>query len=384
MNFHLEHHIAELLYRSIRGELSDFERQELNQWRSDSPMHETLFMRLQDDEYIDEELGVFIKSEEKNSVLWGRIRENSILRKKKRFIRFSCWGAAAVLLLVICVSLFINEGEQEVVPVAIQTILPGSHKATLLTENGEEIELSDSVRMSIEQGVIASNNQLEYGDSIKELASGYYHVLKIPRGGEYRLKLSDGTIVYLNSDSELRYPVSFCATSREVELRGEAFFEVTKQEGKPFIVKTSLGNITVLGTQFNVCNYPGKEKLVTTLVQGKVSCDLPDGKSIILAPDQQLSVNGNGESKLRTVDTKYFTCWKDGMFLFEEMRMEDILEQLSRWYDIHIFYTNEEVKDLHFSGDLSRFKDIITFIEMFEKSADVKLTLKGNTLTVGL
>ena len=384
MNFHLEHHIAELLYRSIRGELSDFERQELNQWRSDSPMHETLFMRLQDDEYIDEELGVFIKSEEKNSVLWGRIRENSILRKKKRFIRFSCWGAAAVLLLVICVSLFIKEGEQEVVPVAIQTILPGSHKATLLTENGEEIELSDSVRMSIEQGVIASNNQLEYGDSIKELASGYYHVLKIPRGGEYRLKLSDGTIVYLNSDSELRYPVSFCATSREVELRGEAFFEVTKQEGKPFIVKTSLGNITVLGTQFNVCNYPGKEKLVTTLVQGKVSCDLPDGKSIILAPDQQLSVNGNGESKLRTVDTKYFTCWKDGMFLFEEMRMEDILEQLSRWYDIHIFYTNEEVKDLHFSGDLSRFKDIITFIEMFEKSADVKLTLKGNTLTVGL
>lgn len=172
MNFHLEHHIAELLYKSIRGELSDFERQELNQWRADSPMHETLFMRLQNDEYIDEELGVFIKGEEKNSVLWGRIRENSILRKKKRFIRFFHWGAAAVLLLVICVSLFIKKGEQEVVPIAIQTILPGSHKATLLMENGKEIELSDSVRMSIEQGIIVSNNQLKYGDSIKELASG--------------------------------------------------------------------------------------------------------------------------------------------------------------------------------------------------------------------
>ena len=183
MNFHLEHHIAELLYRSIRGKLSDFEREELNQWRSDSPMHEAFFMRLQDDGYIGEELGIFIKGEEKNSVLWERIRENSILRKRKRFIRFSRWGAAAVLLLVICVSLFIKKGEQEVVPVAIQTILPGSHKATLLMENGEEIELSDSVRMSIEQGIIASNNQLEYGDLVKELASGYYHVLKIPRGG---------------------------------------------------------------------------------------------------------------------------------------------------------------------------------------------------------
>ena len=96
MNFHLEHHIAELLYRSIRGKLSDFEREELNQWRSDSPMHEALFMRLQDDGYIDEELGIFVKGEEKNSVLWERIRENSILRKRKKFIRFSRWGAAVI------------------------------------------------------------------------------------------------------------------------------------------------------------------------------------------------------------------------------------------------------------------------------------------------
>ena len=159
---------------------------------------------------------------------------------------------------------------------------------------------------------------------------------------------------------------------------------MTKQEGKPFIVKTSLGNITVLGTQFNVSIYPGKETLETTLVEGKVSCNLPDGENAILKPNQQLLIAKDGKYSVKTVNTKYYTCWKDGNFLFEEMRLEDILEQLSRWYDIHIFYSNEEVKDLHFSGDLSRFKNIDTFIEMFKKSSDVKLTLQGKTLTVGL
>ena len=328
MNFHLEHHIAELLYRSIRGELSDFERQELNQWRSDSPMHETLFMRLQDDEYIDEELGVFIKSEEKKSVLWGRIRENSILRKKKRFIRFSCWGAAAVLLLVICVSLFIKEGEQEVVPVAIQTILPGSHKATLLTENGEEIELSDSVRMSIEQGVIASNNQLEYGDSIKELASGYYHVLKIPRGGEYRLKLSDGTIVYLNSDSELRYPVSFCATSREVELRGEAFFEVVTDPQRPFVVNAEQVRVKVLGTSFNVNTYD-KDYIETVLVKGRVGLQMEgDTQEWEVKPNELARYDRKNKTmEVKEVDILPYVTWKEGHFLFKNQS----LEKIKRW-----------------------------------------------------
>lgn len=381
MNFHLEHHIAELLYKSIRGELSDFERQELNQWRADSPMHETLFMRLQNDEYIDEELGVFIKGEEKNSVLWGRIRENSILRKKKRFIRFFHWGAAAVLLLVICVSLFIKKGEQEVVPVAIQTILPGSHKATLLMENGKEIELSDSVRMSIEQGIIVSNNQLKYGDSIKELASGYYHVLKIPRGGEYCLKLSDGTVVYLNSDSELRYPVSFSATSREVELRGEAFFEVITDPQRPFVVNAEQVRVRVLGTSFNVSTYD-KDYIETVLVKGRVRLQMAgDTQEWEVKPNELARYDRKNKTiEVREVDILPYVTWKEGHFLFKNQSLEKIMDVMARWYDVSVEFQDESIRNLHFTGDIKRHANFSIILKALTSSVSVNYKLNGREL----
>ena len=383
MNFHLEHHIAELLYRSIRGKLSDFEREELNQWRSDSPMHEALFMRLQDDGYIDEELGIFIKGEEKNSVLWERIRENSILRKRKRFIRFSRWGAAAVLLLVICVSLFIKKGEQEVVPVAIQTILPGSHKATLLMENGEEIELSDSVRMSIEQGIIASNNQLEYGDLVKELASGYYHVLKIPRGGEYRLKLSDGTIVYLNSDSELRYPVNFSATSREVELRGEAFFEVVTDPQRPFVVNAEQVRVRVLGTSFNVNTYD-KDYIETVLVKGRVGLQMEGNTQEWQIKPNELARydRKNKTMEVKEVDILPYVTWKEGHFLFKNQSLEQIMNIMARWYDVNIFFVGPKVKNLHFSGEIDRYENIEKVLHMIGLTTNISFSINGKTITI--
>ena len=382
MNFHLEHHIAELLYKSIRGELSDFERQELNQWRADSPMHETLFMRLQNDEYIDEELGVFIKGEEKNSVLWGRIRENSILRKKKRFIRFFHWGAAAVLLLVICVSLFIKKGEQEVVPIAIQTILPGSHKATLLMENGKEIELSDSVRMSIEQGIIVSNNQLKYGDSIKELASGYYHVLKIPRGGEYCLKLSDGTVVYLNSDSELRYPVSFSATSREVELRGEAFFEVITDPQRPFVVNAEQVRVRVLGTSFNVNSYADENYTEVTLVEGHVAAYVDD-KSYDLLPSRQLRWDKESESvDIRTVNVNDYIAWKKGQYVFKGRSLEEVAKVLERWYDMEIIFENEKSKKTVYTGVINKEENFDAFVLRLRETSSLSCRMESNRLYI--
>ena len=356
-------------------------REELNQWRSDSPMHEAFFMRLQDDGYIGEELGIFIKGEEKNSVLWERIRENSILRKRKRFIRFSRWGAAAVLLLVICVSLFIKKGEQEVVPVAIQTILPGSHKATLLMENGEEIELSDSVRMSIEQGIIASNNQLEYGDLVKELASGYYHVLKIPRGGEYRLKLSDGTIVYLNSDSELRYPVNFSATSREVELRGEAFFEVVTDPQRPFVVNAEQVRVRVLGTSFNVNTYD-KDYIETVLVKGRVGLQMEGNTQEWQIKPNELARydRKNKTMEVKEVDILPYVTWKEGHFLFKNQSLEKIMDIMARWYDVSVEFQDESIRNLHFTGDIKRHANFSIILKALTSSVNVNYKLNGREL----
>lgn len=332
------------------------------------------------------------KFQEQQRFDYRKVYQQVVRPRRNRVIPGVFKITAAIIILIGTVTfLYLQQFPRQDFPqeeVILSEVYPGERKAFLIKHNGQGIELKgDHVKIDEQNDInihIDSTGLRYDSEYILSLPEVQYNTLVVPRGGEFSLVLADGTKVWLNADSELKYPVQFVGETREVSVKGEAYFEVTKQEGKPFIVKTSLGNITVLGTQFNVSIYPGKETLVTTLVEGKVSCNLPDGENAILKPNQQLLIAKDGKYSVKTVNTKYYTCWKDGNFLFEEMRLEDILEQLSRWYDIHIFYSNEEVKDLHFSGDLSRFKNIDTFIEMFKKSSDVKLTLQGKTLTVGL
>ena len=377
MKWDLLHEKAEWLFRKITG-------------LSDTPVNgderlKHLADRIHDGKYILE------KIRQPERFAYPRAYQK-LVRSKKRFLLPAIWKvAAAILLLTGTTTVFYLSRHPEPVTynddIFVTAIKPGERKAYLIKHDGEEIELKSERKIIPERGanIQVDSSGLNYAVSgTAGLQEEYYNTLVVPRGGEYNLTLSDGTKVWVNADSELRYPVQFTGDTREVTVIGEAYFDVQKQADKPFIVKTELGNITVLGTQFNISSYPEKERLITTLVTGKISCSLPDGKNIILSPDQQLSVNKDGTTALKEVDTHYFTCWKDGIFQFENAKLEDIMDQLARWYDIHVFYTSENVKHLHFSGDLSRFKNIDTFIEMFEKSSDAKLTLKGRTLIVGM
>ena len=377
MKWDLLHEKAEWLFRKITG-------------LPDTPVNgderlKHLADRIHDGKYILEK----IRQQERFD--YTRAYQK-LVHSKKRFLLPAIWKvAAAILLLIGSTTVFYLSRHPEPVTynddIFVTAIKPGERKAYLIKHDGEEIELKSERKIIPERGanIQVDSSGLNYAVSdTAGLQEEYYNTLVVPRGGEYNLTLSDGTKVWVNADSELRYPVQFTGDTREVTVIGEAYFDVQKQADKPFIVKTELGNITVLGTQFNISSYPEKERLITTLVTGKISCSLPDGKNIILSPDQQLTVNKDGTTALKEVDTHYFTCWKDGIFQFENAKLEDIMDQLARWYDIHVFYTSENVKHLHFSGDLSRFKNIDTFIEMFEKSSDAKLTLKGRTLIVGM
>lgn len=209
-----------------------------------------------------------------------------VVQPRKRWVSPGLLKIAAAIIILIGTGTFLYFQQlPESTPTPDELFLtevhPGTRKAFLIKHDGLEIELKgDSVKIDEQNGInihIDSMGLRYDTEQAQQQTAPLYNTLVVPRGGEYSLVLADGTKVWLNADSELRYPIQFTGNTREVSVAGEAFFEVTKQEGKPFIVKTSLGNITVLGTQFNVCNYPEKEKLVTTLVQGKVSCDLPDG-----------------------------------------------------------------------------------------------------------
>ena len=268
----------------------------------------------------------------------------------------------------------------------LSDIHPGKQQALLITHNGQKIELNRTTRQTIEQNgtkLQIDTTGLQYEPTDLVPTGTIRNTLIVPRGGEFTLTLSDGTKVWVNSDSQLTYPVNFTDSTREVTISGEAYFSVNHSD-VPFIVKTDRGDITVLGTEFNVNNYPGSRETITTLVNGKIAYLAPDGEKFVLTPEQQIVIKQDGQKEIKTVDTRYATSWKTGLFLFQEMRLEDIMNQLERWYDIHVFYTEESVKDLHFSGDLSRFKNIGTFIEMFEKSSDVKIEVRGKNIIIGI
>lgn len=380
MDFHLEHRIAELLLKSLREELSDSEREELSRWRIEAPEHEALFSRVQQDEYIDGELKIFIEGQKKNPILWERIRQNTIRRKRRKFVRLSGWAAAAaVVLVVLGVSLFTRD-KREITPVAIQTELPGSHKATLFMDNGERIELSDSVCVTLERGILVANNQLEYANSDRKLIP-VYHTLKIPRGGEYRLKLSDGTVVFLNSESELRYPVNFGENSREVELKGEAFFEVVPDPRRPFIVTAEQVHVKVLGTSFNINTYD-KDYIETVLVKGAVGIQINGREQEWrIKPNELARFDRKNETlEVKEVDVLPYVTWKEGHFLFKNQSMEKIMDTMARWYDIRVEFQDESIKTLHFTGDIKRHADISVILKALTSSVNVDYELNDRKL----
>ena len=295
--------------------------------------------------------------------------------------------AASITLLLGSVIYLMSRDED---PIREQVIMAdihsGTRKAFLIKHDGQKVELKERLLIEESNGICArvTPSGIHYEKELELPGQEItYHTLVIPRGGEFFLTLPDGTKVWLNADSQLKYPTRFADSTREVTVSGEAYFEVARA-GIPFIVKTARGNIHVLGTSFNVNNYPGNRETVITLVTGKIVYTQTGGRAITLVPDQQISINDNDQVAIKTVDTRYATSWKDGMFLFQDTRLEDIMNQLERWYDIHVFYTNEEIKNLHFSGDLSRFKNVKTFIDMFEECSNVKIEVQGKNLFIGI
>ena len=381
-DFHLEHHIAELLLKSLREELSDSEQEELHRWKTGIPEREALFLRIQDDEYLDRELAIYIQGKKKNPALWEQVRKHSILRRKRTLMRSLSWSsAAACVLLMLGISFFVRE-KQEIVPVVNQTVSPGSYKAILFTDNGEKIELADSTRLMLGQGILASDNQLDYVHTEKETVPEY-HTLKIPRGGEYRLKLSDGTNVFLNSESELRFPVNFGMTSRNVELKGEAFFEVAKELQRPFVVKVEQLNVKVLGTSFNINTYD-ENHIETVLVKGAIGVQVTgDSREWRIHPNELASFNRKNKTiEVKEVDVLPYVTWKEGHFLFKNQSLEQIMNIMARWYDIKVAFQDESIKHLHFTGDIKRHEDFSVMLEALTSLVNVEYKLENRELTL--
>ncbi len=383
-----EYRIAQLLAKKVTGDLSPEEEQEIQKWEREHPTATMLHSKIADPANRHERDKFIYKLNTNSS--WQKV-EQHITRKNKTKLRNLIWwssSAAAVILLAITIFLHTSPKEviEETMPIAkVQT---GSPKAVFITPEGKQFNLSlqDSSRiLDLGAGMraVTKGRSVQYvnnSDSIVNTAKP--NIIQVPRGGEYELILPDGTHVWINSDSKLSFPVHFTSEKREVLLSGEAYFDVAKMKDCPFIVKTQNLAIKVLGTEFNVQAYPDAKITETTLCRGSVN--VSDGKSdITLQPSQQaVYIKANKNLSARKVDVRLYTTWRNGIFMFENKPLEEIMTTLSRWYNINVFYANPVVKTYHFTGDLERYSDFQKTLNMIEKATSIKFIINGNTVTV--
>ncbi|HJT72985.1 MAG TPA: FecR domain-containing protein [Chitinophaga sp.] len=316
--------------------------------------------------------------------VWQQIMPEQAPSRRKVFPMRRLAVAASVLLLAgIAVWTIYSRKPAGTQPVARQetpaVIVPGSSKATLTLGDGSVVTLDSTGNQVIRSGIQQKNGQLLYaagqGDAV------HYNKLNTPRGGQFRIVLPDGTKVWLNSASTLRYPTAFTASTRQVELEGQGYFEVAPAAAQPFIVQAGGMKIEVLGTGFDVMAYADENTVNTTLVTGRVQVTGNNTRQL-LQPGQQAVMNT--ETKTMTVqaaDVKKVTAWKNGLFVFNNMALPAILREVSRWYDVEIVYTVKPGEDLY-GGGISRNLQLGDVLKLLEGNGYNHFRLEGRKLIV--
>lgn len=298
----------------------------------------------------------------------------------------SAAASVAVIAMLALTANWLLHKPAQMLTVAESNIVAGTTQAVLILGDGEQIQLEDKMTRNIDKGsvqIINTEGVLEYHHPTDQTHVPVMNTLKIPRGGQYQLVMSDGTKVWMNSDSELKYKVPFDKHERRVILTGEAYFEVVHNSSKPFIVETETLETIDLGTEFNVSAYKDDQNVITTLVSGivNVKSSFPSKSNLseILKPNEQLLFNKKTNlAKKAIVQTDSYISWKNGRFTFVNEPLETFLKKISRWYDVETFVTDEKTGNIRFSGDLSREMNLREILQVLEAEMSVKIEIQDN------
>lgn len=306
--------------------------------------------------------------------------------KRKTVSLFKYIAAAAVLLLISGVAfIFMNRTniatiKNDLTAVKNHDVLPGTNKAVLTLSDGTKVILDENTAANISTKDNIKISKTGAGQIVYTIVNNEdlksnkvaFNTIQTPRGGQYQVVLPDGTKVWLNAASSLKYPEVFVGNTRNVELTGEAYFEVSKNKAMPFHVKSKFQDVEVLGTHFNINSYLDERNIKTTLLEGSVK--VSNSKSVrILKPGQQsiAGISENSSIQLASeVDTDDETAWKNGLFQFNNSDLKIILTQLERWYDIKIDYTS--IPDKRYNGMISRKVKLSEVLKMLEKTGNIK------------
>lgn len=311
----------------------------------------------------------------------------TILTEEGDFSRRRIWpiyATVASIIVFLSIGWFTfnqyNNGQKMPLVATENAIIPGSDQAVLTTGDGKQLTLSSQYKGIVMNDHIAYDDGKVILDQAAVAANSMLY-LATPRGGQYHVVLADGTKVWLNAETKLKYPARFSADKRAVELEGEAYFEVAPNKHKPFIVQTGKEKVEVLGTHFNVNSYKEEPYSQVALLEGSVRISIPGQQAKILQPGQQSSVKA-GTITINPVDQNECLAWKNGEFMFNNESFESVMKKLERWYDINVVLA-PELKDLMIWGSVSRYENFETVMEVIKKTDKrIKYTMNGRRVII--
>lgn len=410
---------ASLIRKVLLGEASEKEQQMLDERLAEHPELNEVYAQLQSSDALKD---AFINYQNYSSKQGyqrflqeiqqkeepGIHRKEELRREKAWKVRMGWWAAAAVVVLAMGISFYAVNTYQtsKETNERIALIHPGSQQAKLTLPDGSVIDVNqkeisvvvDGVQVNYKQGVLSyqstvttqtdktrhgntpsSSTQQDSTPAEESLVKS--NELVIPQGAENTVILADGTTIHLNAGSRLAYPVRFTGKRRIVTLEGEAYFEVRKDEEHPFVVRTRFGEVTVLGTAFNVNAYNDASACYTTLVNGKVSFSAPEQKAITLLPGEQAVASFKSVEK-RAVDVEEYVGWAKGLYAFNDRPLGEIMSTFERWYDVRVYYEIPALRKLMYSGNLKRNGTINTFLDALELTGDIYYKINGRNILI--
>lgn len=328
------------------------------------------------------------------SMIAGILRAEPTRKKSAKVFGLNPWWAAASVTIVISVAAYfiltpVRKKEtttQTITRIYKNDVAPGGNKAMLTLSNGATIILDSAhIGKLADQGnakvVKLDSGKIAYTAAAAKSNEVVYNTLTTPKGGQYQLELPDHSRVWLNAASSIRYPTAFTGRSREVEITGEAYFEVRHDGAKPFVVTKNQVSVTVIGTHFNVSAYDDDENIKVTLLEGAVKVAQHNNNPTTIKPGEQAMVTNNGSiAVLRDVDTDLVMAWKNGKFSFDNTSLETILKEFSRWYDVKVVYEGK-IPERKFFGIMNRSSSLVTVLGALQAN-NIGFELEGRTLKV--
>jgi len=386
-------HYEQLLQRYLEGSCTPEEAAVLYNWLKSSDAHRPLLARLQQEfeQVINEPHEVpAAVSDRIEARLLQNISRNKIVPLRHPW-RWAAVASVLMLLLAGSVYWFYKTDKSHNIAsnmalskkgVIGSDVAPGTNKAVLTLADGTTVELDSAGNQVLQQGkttVQQRNGRLEYAAQGKGEAIGY-NTLVVPRGGQFNIVLPDGSHVWLNAASRLKYPTAFTGKERVVELQGQGYFEIAHNADQPFIVDVNNTHIQVLGTRFDIMAYPDEQSLNTTLLEGAVRVQSGERQQLLKPGQQSVLEYTTGQMFVRPADIDQTIAWKTGFFEFDNAGMNVIMRQVARWYDVDVAYGNGKNSRL-FGGRISRSLPLSEILHMLEANG-AKFSLEGRRLTV--